>query len=204
MAKENYIKFRCSDDFKSLVERQAKEHGRSISSYIEYLIRKDVDTMRVVYNDFITDEMEKTFKAEESIYLSTDGEKWLFTDMEVFNEMDKKFQFDIDTEERDHVYNVNMEDYLNNRYEEDRVEYFGLYIEYTEYSELVLEIMENNEGDLCCDTWEEVIDKWMKAVLIDGIKMEMEEIFEKMIDDGWDIRDMKDVVSNALYTKGIK
>ena len=34
--------------------------------------------------------------------------------------------------------------------------------------------------------------------------MELEEIFGKMIDDGWNIRDMKDVVSNALYKKGIK
>lgn len=204
MAKENYIKFRCSDDFKSLVERQAKEHGRSISSYIEYLIRKDVDTMRVVYNSFITDEMEEAFEKEKSIFLSTDGEKWLFTDMEVFNEMDKKFQFDIESEERDHVYNVNMEDYLSNRYEEDRVEYFGLRIEYTDYTELILEILENNEVDLCCSTWEEVIDGWMKAVLVDAVKWDLEEIFEKMIDDGWDIRDMKDIVSDVLYTKGIK
>lgn len=204
MAKENYIKFRCSDDFKSLVERQAKEHRRSISSYIEYLIRKDVDTMRVVYNSFITDEMEEAFKKEESIFLSTDGEKWLFTDMEVFNEMDKKFQFDIDTEERGHVYNVDMAGYFRNRYEEDRIEYFGLYLEVTDYDELVLEIIDNNEGDLYCDNWEEVVDKWTKAILMDAVKMELEEIFEKMIDDGWDIRDMKNVVSNALHTKGIE
>ena len=59
MAKGNYIKFRCSDDFKDLVERQAKEYGMTVSSYIEHLIRKDVDVMRVVYNDFITDEMDK-------------------------------------------------------------------------------------------------------------------------------------------------
>ena len=103
MAKENYIKFRCSDDFKNLVERQAKEYGMTVSSYIEHLIRKDVDVMRVVYNDFITDEMEKAFKAESSVYLSSDGSAWLFTDMEVFKKMDKKFQFDLDTDEREHV-----------------------------------------------------------------------------------------------------
>lgn len=168
------------------------------------IYRKDVDTMRVVYNDFITDEMEKAFKEEKSIFLSTDKEKWLFTDMEVFNEMDKKFQFDIKTEEREHIYNVDMAGYFRNRYEEDRIEYFGLYLEATDYDELVLEIIDNNEGDLCCDNWEEVIDKWTKIILMDAVKMELEEIFGKMIDDGWNIRDMKDVVSNALYKKGIK
>ena len=65
MAKENYIKFRCSDDFKNLVERQAKEYGMTVSSYIEHLIRKDVDVMRVVYNDFITDEMEMVMNFAE-------------------------------------------------------------------------------------------------------------------------------------------
>ena len=45
MAKENYIKFRCSDDFKNLVEQKAKEYGMTVSSYIEHLIRKDVDVM---------------------------------------------------------------------------------------------------------------------------------------------------------------
>ena len=84
MTKENYIKFRCSDDFKNLVERQAKEYGMTVSSYIEHLIRKDVDVMRVVYNDFITDEMEEAFKEESTVYLSSDGSAWLFTDMEVF------------------------------------------------------------------------------------------------------------------------
>ena len=69
MAKENYIKFRCSDNFKDLVERQAKKYGMTVSSYIEQLIRKDVDVMRVVYNDFITEEMEKALKLKMTLLL---------------------------------------------------------------------------------------------------------------------------------------
>ena len=71
MAKENYIKFRCSDDFKDLVEQQAKERGMTVSSYIKHLIRKDVDVMRVVYDDFITDEMEEAFKEMDKEEVST-------------------------------------------------------------------------------------------------------------------------------------
>lgn len=204
MAKENYIKFRCSDDFKRLVEYQAKQHGRSVSSYIEYLIRKDVDTMRVIYNFSITDEMEEVFKKEETIYLSSDGEKWLFTDMSVFDEMDKKFQFDVDTEKKQHAYWVDMEGYINNQYEEENLTYFGLRINMTDYDELVLELIDNNQYKLCCEGWDKVIDEWLRACTMEGIRMGVEDIVCQMIDDGWNISELKDAVSNALYMKGIK
>lgn len=204
MSKDNYIKFRCSDDFKNLIEKQAKEHGRSISSYMEYLVRKDVDTMRVVYNEYVTDEMAKVFKGEKSIYLSTDGHQWLFTDMNVFNEMDKKFKFDIETEERDHVFNTNMEDYLTFRYEEDVIEYFGLNIEVSDYNECVLDMIENNKSDLCCNEWEEVIDKWMKVFVIDEIKSRLKDIFSKMINDGWNIKELENIVSDLCNKTGLE
>ena len=39
--------------------------------------------MRVIYNDFITEEMERIFNEEGTIFLSSDENAWLFTDMEV-------------------------------------------------------------------------------------------------------------------------
>ena len=74
MTKENYIKFRCSDDFKNLVEQQAKERGMTVSSYIKHLIRKDVDIMRVVSNCFITEEMENTIWNYNLNYNIPEGE----------------------------------------------------------------------------------------------------------------------------------
>ena len=197
MTKENYIKFRCSDDFKNLVEQQAKERGMTVSSYIKHLIRKDVDVMRVVYDDLITDEMREAFNTEESVYLSSDGSAWLFTDMKVFNKLDKKFQFDVETDERESVYNVSIEDYISNTYEETVAEYFGFNIEFAGYD--VSDVCEDNVGDLCNNEWDKTIDAWMKADVILEIKIEMQETLKKMLHDGYDIAELKTVVEDVMY-----
>ena len=202
MAKENYIKFRCSDDFKNLVERQAKEYGMTVSSYIEHLIRKDVDVMRVVYDDLITDEMREVFNTEESVYLSSDGSAWLFTDMKVFDKLDKKFQFDVETDERESVYNVSIEDYISNTYEETVAEYFGFNIEFAGYD--VSDICEDNISDLCNNEWDKTIDAWMKADVILEIKIEMQETLKKMLHDGYDIAELKTVVEDVMRGEGNK
>ena len=196
MAKENYIKFRCSDDFKDLVEQQAKERGMTVSSYIKHLIRKDIDVMRVVYDDLITDEMREAFNTEESVYLSSDGSAWLFTDMEVFKKMDKKFQFDVETDERESVYNVSIEDYISNTYEETVAEYFGFDIEFAGYD--VSDVCEDNVSDLCNNEWDKTIDAWMKADVILEIKIEMQETLKKMLHDGYDIAELKTVVEDVM------
>ena len=196
MTKENYIKFRCSDDFKDLVEQQAKERGMTVSSYIKHLIRKDVDVMRVVYDDLITDEMREVFNTEESVYLSSDGSAWLFTDMKVFDKLDKKFQFDVETDERESVYNVSIEDYISNTYEETVAEYFGFNIEFAGYD--VSDICEDNISDLCNNEWDKTIDAWMKADIILEIKIEMQETLKKMLNDGYDIAELKTVVEDVM------
>ena len=196
MTKENYIKFRCSDDFKNLVEQQAKERGMTVSSYIKHLIRKDVDVMRVVYDDLITDEMREVFNTEESVYLSSDGSAWLFTDMKIFDKLDKKFQFDVETDERESVYNVSIEDYISNTYEETVAEYFGFNIEFAGYD--VSDICEDNISDLCNNEWDKTIDAWMKADIILEIKIEMQETLKKMLNDGYDIAELKTVVEDVM------
>ena len=201
MAKENYIKFRCSDDFKDLVEQQAKERGMTVSSYIKHLIRKDVDVMRVVYDDLITDEMREAFNTEESVYLSSDGSAWLFTDMKVFDKLDKKFQFDVETDERESVYNVSIEDYISNTYEETEAEYFGYNIPFAGYD--VSDICEDNISDLCNNEWDKTIDAWMKADIILEIKIEMQETLKKMFHDGYDIAELKTVVEDVMYREEI-
>ena len=199
MAKENYIKFRCSDDFKNLVEQKAKENNKSVSSYIEYLIRKDIDVMRVVSNCFITEEMEKEFKNEQSCYLSSDGEYWLFTDMKFFNKMEKKYKFDEELEERDGmgIHNMNISEYIELIYEDKEAEYFGYNIPFAGYD--VSDICEDNISDLCNNEWDKTIDAWMKADVILEIKIEMQETLKKMLHDGYDIAELKTVVEDVMY-----
>lgn len=198
MAKENYIKFRCSDDFKNLVERQAKEYGMTVSSYIEHLIRKDVDVMRVVSNCFTTEEMEKEFENEQSCYLSSNGEYWLFTDMKFFNKMEKKYKFNEELEERDGmgIHNMSISEYIELVYEDKEAEYFGYNISFADYD--VSDICEDNVSDLCNNEWDKTIDSWMKADVILEIKIEMQETLKKMLHDGYDIAELKNVVEDVM------
>ena len=201
MAKENYIKFRCSDDFKNLVEQKAKEYGMTVSSYIEHLIRKDVDVMRVVYNDFITEEMEEAFKEESTVYLSSDGDAWLFTDMDVFKKMDKKFQFDIETDERERVYNTDISDYISNTYEVTVADYFGFDIHLSEYDET--DVCEYNIECLCNNEWDKKIEAWIKVDVVLEIKERMREVIRDMLHDGYDITQLKGIVDDILYAEKI-
>ena len=198
MAKESYIKFRCSDDFKNLVERQAKEYGMTVSSYIEHLIRKDVDVMRVVYNDFITEEMEEVFKAESSVYLSSDGDAWLFTDMEIFNKLDKKFKFNTETEERERVYNTDIQGYIYTTYDGTVAKYFGFDIELSEYDEDVALVCENRIKDLCNNEWDKKIDAWVKFDVMTEIRIRVEKNLQDMIKDGYDLTELKGIVEEVL------
>ncbi len=58
MAKDDYIRFRCSTNLKELVGKQAEEKGMNITDYMEYLIRKDGKNMMFVY---CTEEENKEF-----------------------------------------------------------------------------------------------------------------------------------------------
>ena len=46
----------------------------SVIAYLEYLIRRDVDIMRIVMSDNLTEDIENRLKEEESCYLSRDKE----------------------------------------------------------------------------------------------------------------------------------
>ena len=160
--------------------------------------------MRVIYNDFITEEMERIFNEEGTIFLSSDENAWLFTDMEVFNEVDKEFQFDIETDERESIYPIDLDTYLRNKYEDKYLNYFGFDICIADYSEIVLEAIENDWIDLYCENWDKNIDEYIKVAALDGLKFEMEETFIGMIDDGYDIDQFKDIVSNAMSIRDKK
>jgi hypothetical protein len=42
MAKETYIRLRCTEDFKKKVEQAAKQENRTSSNYIENLLLEDI------------------------------------------------------------------------------------------------------------------------------------------------------------------
>ena len=156
--------------------------------------------MRVIYNDWITKEMEAAFKEQETVYLSSTGNEWLFTDMEVFYDMNEKFHFDMETEEREHVYNVDLEKHIYDKYEEDRFEYLGCNIELSDYAECVMETVEFNglEGN----DWDKTVDEWLKASVMTEVREQVTESLSQMIKSGWDLSELKGLVERATRYSG--
>ena len=187
MAKETYLKFRCTDKFKRTVETQAGKYGMSTTSYIERLIRKDIDNMKIIYAGNLTEEMENAFKNETTCFLSSKEHAWLFIDMDVFNDIDGRFQFEIETEDKDFIYPRNIEEYLECEYEEDYLNYLGSNLHLSDYAEITAEMVEDLEGELCNNNWDETLDRWIKTQAMTGIMIHVEKTLQKMINDGYDI-----------------
>lgn len=198
MTKETYIKFRCSEKFKSIVEQKAKEHGRTVSGYIEYLIGKDVDTMRILTNDFTTDEMKKDFTESGHCYLSSDKKYWLFNDMSFFNQMNSKYHFDEkDIDGDDIFWNSNLQNFIEMLYEEKSIEILGIHVWMSGYAEITAEILEENDYLLFKDDWDKVVDKYLKSSIMTGVKMDLMDNVTFLIKNGFDITEIKDAISMA-------
>jgi hypothetical protein len=52
--KENYMRFRCDDDFKSLVEILAARENRTFSSYITNLLKGEIKKMKNLGKEVLT------------------------------------------------------------------------------------------------------------------------------------------------------
>ena len=50
MSKDAFIKFRCTDEFKTQIEALASKENRTVSNYVENLLKKEIKTMREVMN----------------------------------------------------------------------------------------------------------------------------------------------------------
>lgn len=197
MTKETYIKFRCSEKFKSIVEQKAKEHGRTVSGYIEYLIGKDVDTMRILSNDFTTEDMIKTFTESGHCYLSSDKKYWLFDDMDFFNQMNSKYHFDEKDADDDSVWNSNLQDFIEMKYEERNVEILGIRVCMSGYAEITAEILEENDYLLFKNDWDKVVDEYLKSSIMTGVKMDLMDDIARLIKGGFDITEIKAAISMA-------
>lgn len=193
MPKETYIKFRCTEQFKETVEKNAREHGRSVSSYIEYLIRKDVGIMKIISTEYVNEEMENALKNESTCYLSSNEYYWLFTDINVFNDFSRRFQFDIETEERERIYDYDLEEHLLYKYDggDGEYDYFGCCVELGAYRERVARLAEENGLG---ENWDVQLDKWSKEFAIEEIALKIKESLDEMESDGWDVEKLKKAI----------
>lgn len=198
MAKDNYLKFRCTDKMKSTVESKAKENNMSVTAYLEYLIRRDVDTMRTVMSDNLTKDIEDRLKEEESCYLSSDKKWWLFTDMNVFNKISKEYKFNEEMENRDKIYDYSVEEYLEIICEDMTETFMGTELKVTEFVESATNIIEDDE-DIYRDGWDEEFIKNVKDAIIVSIASDIEDELLRLKQKGYNLSFLKDVFER-LFT----
>ena len=53
MAKESYVKLRCTKNFKADIELLAKRENRNTSNYIENLLKKEIEKMKKIGNEVL-------------------------------------------------------------------------------------------------------------------------------------------------------
>ena len=196
MTKETYIKFRCSERFKNIVEQKAKECGKTISGYLEYLIGKDVDIMRIIVNEFITEEMREEFLASGSCYLSSDERFWLFGNMDFFNQMDSKYHFDKEDMD-DSIYNCNLQKYIEMIYEGKCVNILGVPECLDGYAEITARVLEENAYCLLTNNWDKIVEEHLKANVMTGVKIYLVDNIVTLLKDGFDIFEIKDAIRMA-------
>lgn len=198
MAKDNYLKFRCTDKMKSTVESKAKENNMSVTAYLEYLIRRDVDIMRIVMSDNLTEDIENRLKEEESCYLSSNKEWWLFTDMNVFNQISKEYKFNEKTENRNKIYDYSVEEYLYTICEDKTENFMGTELKATEFVESVINIIEDDE-DIYRDGWDEEFINNVKDAIIVSIASDLEDELLRLKQKGYNLSFLKDIFER-LFT----
>lgn len=198
MAKDNYLKFRCTDKMKSTVESKAKENNMSVTAYLEYLIRRDVDTMRTVMSDNLTKDIEDRLKEEESCYVSSNKKWWLFTDMNVFNKISKEYKFNEEMKNRDKIYDYSVEEYLYTICEDETENFMGTELKVTEFVESATNIIEDDE-DIYRDGWDEEFIKNVKDAIIVSIASDLEDELLRLKQKGYNLSFLKDVFER-LFT----
>lgn len=197
MAKDNYLKFRCTDKMKSIVESKAKENDMSVTAYLEYLIRRDIDTMRTVMRDYLTEDVENRLKEEKSCYLSSDKEWWLFTDMDVFNRISKEYKFNEETEDRDKIYTHNIEECLRIICEDMTETFMGKEIQFSDLIESVMEIVEDNPEKLYCDEWDKILIDYIKVEIITIIASDLEDELKRLNNADYDMGIIKQAIDRV-------
>lgn len=156
-----------------------------------------VDTMKTVMNDNLTEDIQNRLKEEESCYLSSNKEWWLFTDMNVFNQISKEYKFNEKTENRDKIYTHNIEECLEIICEDMTETFFGKQIQFSGFIESVMEVVEDESEKLCCNGWDDVLIDYIKVGVITSIASDLEDELKRLDNNGYDIGIIKQAIDRV-------
>lgn len=154
--------------------------------------------MKIVSIEQLTDEIMKRLNNEETCYLSSDGNYWLFTDNDIFNKISSKFRFDEKTEEEHLVQSLNISDWLHfkcNKY----TSFMGNEYDWNDYVELTRGTIENLDiFTLCNNKWDQIIIEYLKEEIVADISNDLEDSLKSMNENDYDLQIMRDTLAGIF------
>lgn len=154
--------------------------------------------MKIVSIEQLTDEIMKRLNNEETCYLSSDGNYWLFTDNDIFNKISSKFRFDEKTEEEHLVQSLNISDWLHfkcNKY----TSFMGNEYDWNDYVELTRGTIENLDiFTLCNNKWDQIIIEYLKEEIVADISNDLEDSLKSMNENDYDLQIMRDTLGGIF------
>lgn len=169
---------------------------------------------RVVDTINLTEEMKASFTEENGCYLSSNKKQILFTDMEFFDLMNKKFELSKGGRNGKRIQPYTIEHWVKKLYYRHRaVHYFNLYINLKDFAESVEEMAEiwHEDGVICIDGWDEILKDYVKLSVIAELstKLDYQSLYEmgskeidytlqKMKDEGYDSNLLKNEIDLIL------
>lgn len=177
MAKENYLKFRCTDKMKSTVASKAKENNMSVSTYLESLIKNDINDMKIVYLDDIDLEIRQKIEKEGNCYLSSDKSWCLFTDIDIYNIYVSHYN----------IKGISIEEWMIITYDGITEKFIGKEIRYKDFIESTVLMLDEIEDKLHCDNWDETLLYYTKNNIVVGLEYDIQIALQQMENKGYDM-----------------
>lgn len=126
--------------------------------------------MVIVSDEWLTDEIIEELMKEESCYLSSDKEYWLFSDDTIFNKMSKMLNFDKETKDREYpVYSLTVAEWLYGKCEDNDLSTEFMETEYYWYEYAIAASLTINVSECCNNKWDIIMLNHVKDCIEEDI-----------------------------------
>lgn len=155
--------------------------------------------MKIVSVEWLTDEITEQLNNEETCYLSSDKEYWLFTDDNVFNKISKEFHFDETIKNREYpIYSISVAEWLHGKCEDNALstKFMDMQFDWSDYD---IDAAADIDVSKCCNNqWDRVMINYVRNVVEESISYKLEESLREMVNYKFEMDYIKDAIKNVL------
>lgn len=162
-----------------MVNKENKVNNRFIG-------RLEREYMKIVSIEWLTDEVTEQLNNEETCYLSSDKEYWLFTDDNVFNKIGKE------------LHSISVAEWLYGKCEDNDLSTTFMNTQY-DWSDYNMDAAADVDVSKCCNNqWDQVMINYVRNVVEESISYKLEESLREMVNYKFEMDYIKDAIKNVL------